>query len=95
MLTKTVFLFFIVGALLGLVVTGAIAWARSLRLRMPWWKWLLAALWYLLLNFFVFLDFTFIGEGETGAGVKLLLVQGVIMIVLGVGLVRLLWAGRG
>jgi predicted permease len=42
----------------------------------------------------VFLDFTMIGEGEKGAGWTMLLFQGVIMIILGVGLVRLLWAGR-
>lgn len=94
MITNTVLFAFIVGALSGLVITGAIAWAKDLGLRMTWWKWLLVALWYLLLNFFVLMDFTLIGEGEPGAGLRLLLFQGIIMIILGVGLVRLLWAGR-
>lgn len=94
MVDKLVILSFIVGALSGLVIPAAIAWAKDLGLQMNRWKWLLTALWYLLLNFFVFLDFTFIGEGEWGAGLKLLLVQLVIMVILAVGLVRLLWSGR-
>ena len=94
MITNLVLLVFVVGAVTGLVVAGAIAWAKDLGLRMTWWKWLLATLWYILLNFFVFLDFTMIGEGESGAGLKLLFFQGVLMIILFVGLVRLLWAGR-
>ena len=94
MITSLVFFVFVVGAVTGLVVAGAIAWAKDLGLKMTWWKWLLAALWYILLNFFVFLDFTMIGEGESSAGMKLLFFQGVFMIIFFVGLVRLLWAGR-
>jgi len=94
MITNLVLFVFVVGAVTGLVVAGAIVWAKDLGLRMTWWKWLLAALWYILLNFFVFLDFTMIGEGESGAGLKLLFFQGVLMIILFVGLVRLLWTGR-
>jgi len=94
MIDKLVVFSFIVGAMSGLVILAAIAWVKDLGLKMTWWKWLLAALWYLVLNFFIFLDFTFIGEGEGSAGLKLLLFQGVIMVILGVGLVRMLWAGR-
>ncbi len=94
MITNLVLFVFIAGAVTGLVAAGAIAWAKDLGLKMTWWKWLLAALWYILLNFFIFLDFTMIGEGESGAGLKLLFFQGVLMIILFVGLVRLLWSGR-
>ncbi len=93
MIANTVLFAFVFGAVTGLVIAGAIAWAKDLGLRMSWWNWLLAGLWYVLLNFFVFLDFTMIGEGEPGAGWKMLLFQGVIMIILGVGLVRIIWAG--
>ncbi len=94
MITGTVVFAFIIGALSGLVVMGAIVWANSLGLMMTWWKWLLAVLWYILLNFFIFLDFTMMGEGEAAAGLKMLLFQVILMIILGVGLARLLWAGR-
>jgi hypothetical protein len=78
----------------GLVVAGAIVWVKDLGLKMTWWKWLLSILWYLLLNFAVLLAFTMMGEGETGAGWKLLLFFGIILIITGVGLVRLLLMGR-
>jgi len=94
MITTLELFVFLIGGFTGLIVAGAIAWTKDLGLKMTWWKWLLAALWYILLNFFVFLDFTLIGEGESGAGLKLLFVQAIFMIVLLVGLVRLLGAGR-
>lgn len=94
MITGTSVYFLIVGVLTSLVIIGARAWAGDLGLKMSWWKWLLAAAWYLLLIFFVFLDFTLIGEGETAAGLKMLLFQAVILIILGVALSRVLLAGR-
>ncbi|MCK4762105.1 MAG: hypothetical protein KAW12_07890 [Candidatus Aminicenantes bacterium] len=94
MINGTVFFAFVVGALSGLVAAGAVIWAKDLRLKMTWWKWLPALLWYLLLNFSVLLAFTMIGEGETGAGLKMLVFFGVILVILGAGLVRLLLAGR-
>jgi hypothetical protein len=94
MLTSKMILAFIIGVATLPVILGASAWAKSLNLQMKWWKWTLLAVWYILLIFFIFLDFTFIGEGEVSAGWKMLLFQMVIMIILGVGLGRLLWHGR-
>lgn len=94
MITNTVLFSFIIGAVSGLVLAGAIAWVKDLGLKMTWWKWLLAIAWYIFLNFSVFLAFTMMGEGEVGAGWKLLLVLAMLAFILGVGLVRLLWAGR-
>jgi len=84
----------IIGATTVIVGIGAVAWTKSLGLRMNWWKWLLSALWYFLLLFCIYLDFTFMGEGEVAAGWKLLLFQGIILLVLAVGLIRLLAIGR-
>lgn len=94
MITGFVLLSFITGVLTIPVIWGAMVWSRDMGLQMTWWKWLMAVLWYTLLIFFVFMDFTLMGEGETGAGWKLLAFEGVIMIILGVGLARLLMAGR-
>jgi hypothetical protein len=44
--------------------------------------------------FFILLDFTFIGEGEPAAGWKGLLFQLLIMLILGVGLSRIIFAKR-
>lgn len=94
MINGFVILSFIVGILTIPIIWGAILWSKDLGLQMNWWKWLLASLWYTLLVFFVFMDFTLMGEGEVGAGWKLLGFEGVIMIILGVGLARLLMKGR-
>lgn len=94
MITKLVIFSFIVGLLTGAVVVGANSWAKALGLRMSWWKWLLGALWYILLLFLIFAAFTFMGEGEVPAGWKMLGISAVLMVVLGAGLVRILLAGR-
>ena len=94
MITSKMILALIFGIATVPVILGAAAWAKSLILQMNWWKWTLLAAWYILLVFFIFLDFTFMGEGEVSAGWKLLLFQMVIMIILGAGLGRLLWHGR-
>ena len=90
MITNLVIFAFIVGLLSGAVVVGAISWAKSMGLLMNWWKWLLSALWYLLLLFLLFAAFTFIGEGEPAAGWKTLGISVVIVVILGAGLVRIL-----
>ena len=92
MITNLVIFAFIVGLLSGAVVVGAITWAKSLGLNMKWWKWLLSALWYFLLLFLFFAAFTFIGEGESIAGWKTLGISVMILVILGVGLVRVLRA---
>jgi len=94
MITKLVIFAFFIGLLTVPVILGAIAWSRDLALKMNWWKWLLSAAWYLLLLFFIMAAFTFMGEGEQGAGWRTLLFELVIMIILGAGLVRLLFSGR-
>ena len=90
MITNTTIWAFIIGALLGLVFLGARAWFKDLEIKMNWWKWILSFLWYLLLLFFVLAAFTFVGEGEKGAGYKLLGAIAVLMSILGVGLYRVL-----
>ena len=94
MITNTNIFIFITGMLTIPVIMGFMAWVFDLKLRMTWWKWLLTALWYGLFIFFVFLDFTIIGEGERDAGLKMLAFETVIIIILGTGLLRLLFKGR-
>lgn len=101
MITKLVIFAFITGLFSGGVIVGAITWAKDLGLNMNWWKWLLSAIWYLLLLLLVFAAFTFMGEGEPAAGWKTLGLATVLMVFLGTGLYRILMAhskgaiGRG
>ena len=94
MITNLVIFAFVVGLLTGGVVVGATTWAKALGLRMSWWKWILLALWYFLLLFFLFAGFTFMGEGEVAAGWKTIGIAVVLMVILGTALVRILITGR-
>ncbi len=90
MITNLVIFAFIVGLLTGAVVVGAVTWTKELGLKMTWWKWLLSALWYLMMLFLLFAAFTFIGEGEPAAGWKTLGISVVLLVILGAGLARVL-----
>ncbi len=90
MITPFIVFAFIVGLLTGAVVVGAITWTKDLGLRMVWWKWLLSAIWYLLLLFLLFAAFTFVGEGEPAAGWKTVGISVVFLVILGAGLLRIL-----
>jgi hypothetical protein len=84
----------IMGMLSVLVGVGAVTWAKDLGLKMNWWKWLLTFLWYVLVNLSVAVPMTFVGENEPGAAVRTFLPLLVIIIITGVGLWRVLAAGR-
>ncbi|MBA7537969.1 hypothetical protein ES705_35623 [subsurface metagenome] len=94
MITRFVIFAFFIGLLTFPVIAAAVIWTIDKGIRMNWWKWTLVAVWYFLLLFFILLDFTFIGEGEPAAGWKGLLFQLLIMIILGVGLSRIIFAKR-
>ena len=94
MITNLVIFAFVVGLLTGGVVVGAATWAKVLGLKMNWWKWILLALWYVLLLFLLFAGFTFMGEGEVAAGWKTIGIAVVLMVIFGAALVRILLAGR-
>jgi len=88
------FFWFLMGVVFVLVAAGARAWATSLGLRMTWWKWLLSAAWYGLLMLTVSMPMTLVGENESSAGMRVLAAMGLVTVILGVGLVRVLVRGR-
>lgn len=94
MISKLVIFAFITGTLSGAVIVGAFTWFKDLGLKMNWWKYVLLAIWYVLLLLLVFAAFTFMGEGEPAAGWKTLGIVTVLMLILGTGLFRILAAGR-
>ena len=61
---------------------------------LPWWKWLLAVLWYAVFCLSCFASGTLVGENEPRAGLRVLVLGLFFSLVLGVGLVRVL-AHRG
>jgi len=73
----------IMGLIYTMTALGAPIWAEDLGLQMSWWKWILAALWYALINFSFAGTLTLMGEKEPGAWYKFLGFHLIISIVLG------------
>jgi hypothetical protein len=82
----------VMGLIYGLMIAGAPALAQDLGLNMTWWKWLLAAIWYVMLSVGLAGGFTLMGEREPKAGYYFLGLVLTLMIILGIGLGLLLWA---
>ncbi len=78
------------------VLSGGALWSFADRRGwvLPWWKWLLAALWYAVFGLSFYASGTLLGEYEPKAGLRVLALGLFVSLVLGVGLVRVL-AHRG
>ncbi|MBT3670619.1 MAG: hypothetical protein HOA61_01020 [Bacteroidetes bacterium] len=85
---------FFMGILFVGVAVGLKVFFEDKGFEMNWWKWLLTALLWFLIFFSVMAAFTFLGEGETRGFWIGLALFGVIDIILGVGLWRLLSGGK-
>ena len=74
----------VMGLIYALTALGAQIWAEDLGLQMAWWKWVLVALWYILLSFSFAGSFTLLGEKEPGAWAKFLGFHLIITIIFGI-----------
>ena len=84
-------LFWIVmGLLYAFLILGARVWFKDLGFQMYWWKWLITAFWFTFLSITVAGGFTLFGENEIKAGYYFLGLFGMVSIVSGVGIWRLL-----
>jgi hypothetical protein len=72
------------GLIYALMIAGAPVWAEDLGMRMSWWKWVLCALWYVLLSFTFAGSSTLLGEKEPQAWYKFLVFHLSITIIAGV-----------
>ena len=87
------FLWFVEGILFVVMVMGVRAWAQERGLPMPVWKWALFVVWVLLAGFTIAFVGTSFGEGEPTAATRGGLLFGLITIISGVGVWRVLLAG--
>lgn len=86
--------FFILGILFLFTLAGAWVWFEDLGLKMNWWKWALAVIWWLMLWATLAAPMTLLAEIEPKGALATLGIMGVGTIVLGVGLWRVLAIGR-
>jgi len=82
-----------VGAVSVLVVLGAKEWFKDADITMSWWKWLIGVVWYIILMMALAAPFTLMGEGETGAGWKMLLFTIPVLVITGFAVYRILKIG--
>ena len=84
---------FVEGILFVVVILAARAWAQDRGLPMPIWKWVLFLIWIALAGFAIAFVGTSFGEGEPVAATRGGLLFGLITIIAGVGLWRVMLAG--
>lgn len=78
------FFWMAMGILYAIMIAGAPSLADNLGLQMSWWKWILVALWYVLVTINLAAGFTLIGEKERGAGPKFMAASLIPLAILGV-----------
>ena len=86
----TFVLWLIVGAVSVLIAVGAQEWVKDLGFQMTWWKWTIVVIWYVALLLGLAAPFTFMGEGEVTAGLRMLGISAVIFVITGVAVWRIL-----
>jgi hypothetical protein len=87
------FFWFGEGILFVVVILAVRAWAEGRGLSVPVWKWVLFFLWLFLAGFTIAFVGTSFGEGEPVAAARGGLLFGLMTMIAGVGLWRVLLAG--
>ena len=85
---------FLEGILACLVVIGLKIWTEDRSIPMPSWKWILFGLWILFFGFTIAFVGTSIGEKEITAALRGGILFGLVSVISGVGLWRVLLIGR-
>ncbi len=89
------FFWFLEGILFCIFLLAARAWAEDRSIPMPYWKWIALVVWIFYTGFTIAFIGTSLGEGEPSAAVRGGILFGVIAVISGVGLWRLLKIGSG
>ena len=84
---------FVEGTLFCVMLLGLSAWARDRSVPMPWWKWATFLVWVLFAGFTIAFVGTSLGENEASAAVRGGIFFGIIAVVSGVGVWRIVMIG--
>ena len=85
---------FIEGVIFCLAVVGFKLWMEDHGIPMPFWKWMMLGAWVLLFGFSIAFVGTNLGEKEPKAALLGGIIFGLVTIISGVGLWRLLLIGK-
>jgi hypothetical protein len=83
---------FVMGALSLVMIIGFKYFAEDRGIKMNWWKWLITIAWWAGMLFAVAVPFTFMGEGEPGAGAWMMLFSVVPAAIMGFVVWRIITA---
>ena len=84
---------FVEGILFCLTLLGMNAWARDRSIRLHWWKWAAFLVWVLFAGFTITFVGTSFGENEASAAVRGGIFFGLIAVLSGVGVWRIVMIG--
>jgi len=84
---------FVEGILFCVLLAGLGAWARDRAVPMPWWKWAAFLVWVLFAGFTIAFVGTSLGENEASAAVRGGIFFGIITVLSGVGVRRIVMIG--
>ena len=87
------FFWFVEGILFVVMIMGVREWARGKKVPMTAWKWALFLAWVLFAGFTIAFVGTSFGEGEATAAIRGGLLFGLIAVIGGVGVWRVLRTG--
>ena len=78
------------GVLIALFFMGIKYWLADANIKMNGWKWSVLSGWFFFLALTVAAAFTLMGEGEWAAGKRFLLFFGIVLLLAGSGIWKLL-----
>jgi hypothetical protein len=84
---------FVEGILFCVMLIGLRAWAKDRSITMHWWKWTVFLIWVLFTGFTVAFVGTSLGESEASAAVRGGIFFGIIAVLSGVGVWRIVMIG--
>lgn len=84
---------FVEGILFCVMLNGLNTWARDRSIPMRWWKWTVFLVWVLFAGFTIAFVGTSLGENEASAAVRGGIFFGIIALLSGVGVWRIVMIG--
>lgn len=84
---------FVEGILFCVMLLGLNAWARDRSVQMHWWKWAAFVVWVLFAGFTIAFVGTSFGENEASAAVRGGIFFGIVAVLSGVGVWRIVIIG--
>jgi len=91
---NSAFFWFMEGVLVCLAVIGFKVWMEDRKIPMPFWKWILLGMWALFFGFTIAFVGTNLGEKEPKAALLGGIIFGLLTVISGVGLWRVLKTGK-